>query len=157
MNRKKVDYVWLGISIISFLILAISFLLMPLGGTEDNSVYSMVAGIMFWVSIVIGISAQCVLSGRRKSWNKGHKNLKNKRSQRIGVISFFRNKYAVAADITAIVSLIGLVIALAATQAVGYICYVFISVFVFSLSMHCILNGKNFYYVVNQNNDSACR
>lgn len=154
MSRKQVDSIWLGFSIIFFLMLSVSFLLMPLGNeasTESISLYTLIAGLMFWISIIMGIITQCVLAYRRKNWQAIHRIKKARVAQRIGLISFFKNSYAAIADAATILSLIGLVIVMIATQGSGYICYVCISLFVFSFSMHCILNGKVFYYVVNQN------
>ena len=154
MNRKQVDGIWLGISIFSFLLLSISFLLMPLGSelpSERISGYTLVSGLMFWISIIVGIAAQCVLAHRRKAWFEIHRVRKVKATQRIGLISFFKNAYAAIADIVAIVSLIGLIIAMVVTQGIGYICYVLIALFTFSFSMHCILNGRIYHYVINQN------
>lgn len=153
MNRKQVDTIWLGFSILSFLMLSVSFLLMPLGSeilTENLSTYTLVAGLMFWSSIIMGIATQCVLAYRRRSWYVIHRIRKVRVTQKVGLVSFFKNAYATVADVVAILSLIGLVIVTIATQGTGYICYVLVSAFVFSFSMHCILNGKGFYYITNQ-------
>lgn len=154
MSRRSIDTIWLGLSIFFFLMLAVSFLLMPLGSethTENISAYTMVAGLMFWISIIMGIVTQCVLAHRRRSWYVIHRVRKVRATQRVGLLSFFKNFYATVADAVTIFSLIGLVIAMIATQGTGYICYVLVSLFVFSFSMHCILNGKVFYHVINQN------
>lgn len=154
MSRKSVDTIWLGLSIFFFLMFSVSFLLMPLGSespTENISAYTMVAGLMFWISIIMGIATQCVLAHRRRSWYVIHRIRKVRATQKVGLISFFKNSYATVADAVTILSLIGLVIAMIATQGTGYICYVLVSLFVFSFSMHCILNGKVFYHIINQN------
>lgn len=154
MSRKQVDTIWLGLSIFFFLMFAVSFLLMPLGSetpTEGISAYTMVAGLMFWISIIMGIVTQCVLAHRRRSWYVIHRIRKVRATQKIGLVSFFKNSYATVADVVTILSLIGLVIAMIATKGTGYICYVLVSLFVFSFSMHCILNGKVFYHIINQN------
>ena len=154
MSRKQVDTIWLGLSIFFFLMFAVSFLLMPLGSetpTESISVYTMVAGLMFWISIIMEIVTQCVLAHRRRSWYVIHRIRKVRATQKIGLVSFFKNSYATIADVVTILSLIGLVIAMIATQGTGYICYVLVSLLVFSFSMHCILNGKVFCHIINQN------
>lgn len=154
MSRKQVDTIWLGFSIFFFFMFAVSFLLMPLGDEvydEGLSSYSFIAGLMFWISIIMAIITQCVLSWRRKSWYVIHRIRRAKNIQRIGVISFFKNGYATIADVIATLSLLGFVVAMIATQGAGYICYVLVSLFVFSFSMHCILNGKVYYHIVNQN------
>lgn len=133
---------------------SVSFLLMPLGSetpTESISAYTMVAGLMFWISIIMGIVTQCVLAYRRRDWYAIHRIRKARSTQKIGLLSFFKNFYAIIADVVATISLIGLVISMIVTQGTGYVCYVFVSLFVFSFSMHCILNGKVFYHITNQN------
>lgn len=153
MSRKKVDCIWLGLLIFSFFMLSVSFLLMPLGDTafvNGISVYALAAGIIFWVSIIIAIVAQSVLAGRRRAWYRTHQGEKQKIKQSIGVWSFFQNAYASIVDIAAILSLIGLIVAMFVTKGTGYICYVLVALFVFSFSMHCVLNGKVAFYVMNQ-------
>lgn len=153
MSRKQVDLIWLGLSIFFFLMLSVSFLLMPLGSeipNESLSPYTLVAGLMFWTSMVMGIVTQCVLANRRRGWYTIHRIRKARSTQKIGLISFFKNFYAIISDVVATISLAGLVISMVVTQGTGYVCYVFVSLFVFSFSMHCILNGKVFYYIINQ-------
>ncbi|MBQ2943199.1 MAG: hypothetical protein IJD93_00670 [Ruminococcus sp.] len=154
MNRKQVDSIWMGVSVFFFLLLSVSFLLMPIGNetsAEGISIYSFIAGLVFWISLIMGIVTQCILAYRRKTWYVMNRARKVRSTQRIGLFSFFENTYAAVADVVAIISLIGLIIALFATQGIGYICYVLFSLFVFSFSMHCILNGKIYYHVVYQN------
>ena len=154
MSRKQVDSIWLGFSIFFFLMLSVSFLLMPFGSdtpVEGISPYTLVAGLMFWISVIMGIATQCVLAYRRRDWYAIHRIRKARSSQKIGLLSFFKNFYAIIADVVATISLIGLVISMIETQGTGYVCYVFVSLFVFSFSMHCILNGKVFYHITNQN------
>lgn len=154
MSKQKTEYILFGVSVLSFLMLAVSFLLMPIESetTQDKiSVIALIAGVMFWVSIFIGLATQVILSVRRKKWYSANRIKADKKEQKTGLISFFRNKYAIIADIASAISLIGLVVAMIVTHSTGYICYVFVSAFIFSFSMHCILNGKVFYFVTNQN------
>ena len=153
MSKKQVDFIWLGLSILFFFMLAISFLLMPFGNVtpdETISAYTLSAGLMFWLSIAMGVVTQCVLAYRRRTWYASHRSKKIRIQQKIGFVTFFSNIYATIADIVSILSLLGFVISMFATQGTGYICYVFISLLVFSFSMHCILNGKGFYHIINQ-------
>jgi len=153
MSRKQTDSLWLGGSVFFFLMLAVSFLLMPFEGktpTNDLSIYTIVSGLMFWTSIVMGTVTQCVLAHRRKVWHKNHRVKCDKTIRKVGLLSFFSNTAAAVADVTAIAGLLGLIISMIVTEGSGYICYAFIAVFVFSFSMHCILNGRIFYYVVHQ-------
>ena len=152
MKRRKFDCIWFAISVVSFLLLAVSFLLMPIGETDGGlTTYSIIAGVMFWSSLVLGTASQMILSHRRKMWYVINKVRRARHSRKIGLISFFENVYAGIADVTFIISLIGLVVVLIVTQGTGYICYILMAALVFSFAMHCILNGKIYYHIVNQN------
>ncbi len=153
MKSKKVDYIWLFASIVSFLLLSVSFLLMPIESentTEGISLITMVAGVMFWLSIICGIVTQAILSHKVKSWLASNRVRRGRIVKNIGVISFFQNPFAIVADIATVIGLVGLIIAVLLTHGIGYACYIFLSLFVFSFSMHCILNGKNFYVIENK-------
>ncbi len=153
MRSQKGDYVWFFISLISFLSLSASFLIMPLNSdiTIGNlSIVALVSGLLFWASLVCGIFTQIVISRRVKDWLAANRIRKSSLIGRAGAISFFRNAYAVISDIVTIISLIGLLISMVLTHAVGYICYIFLAVFVFSFCMHCILNGNSFYIISNK-------
>lgn len=153
MKSKKTDYAWLTASIISFLLLSISFLLMPIeskNASDEVSIISILAGALFWISIVCGIATQAVLSHRIKSWLASNRIRSGRLVRKCGLISFFKNPFAVVADIAMIVGLIGLVITVILTHGIGYVCYVFLALFVFSFTMHCILNGKTFYVIENK-------
>lgn len=153
MIKKDIDKILLLASILCFLLLAVSFLLMPLEGktiSANVSVYSLIAGLTFWLSLIGGTVTQCILAKQRKKWFSKHHIKRVKHSDKIGLISFMKNIYAVVADILVAISIIGLVISVIATQSTGYACYVFVSLLVFSFSMHCILNGKIYYFVINK-------
>ena len=153
MIKKYTDKILLVASMLCYLVLAISFLLMPLEGkiiAANVSLYSLIAGLAFWLSIIGGIATQCILANRRKKWFSKHHIKRVKHSDKIGLISCMKNIYAVVADIFVAVGVIGLIVSVIATQATGYVCYVFVSLLVFSFSMHCILNGKIYYFVINK-------
>ena len=153
MKRKKTDELLLILSVFCFLLLGLTFILMPIDSdaTEaETSVITLVTGVLFWFSLVMGLVTQVILSVRRK------KNLSVNRKDglKIGFISFFKNIYATIADIGMVCSLIGLVITMIVTQSTGFLCYVFAGIFVFLFCMHCILNGKVFYYISHSNKSS---
>lgn len=153
MKRKQVDVIWLVISIVSFFLMSFSFMLMPVETSSsfgEMSVVSYIAGIMFWLFLITGIVTQIVLFRRRQDWYVINRIRGNRICQKIGIISFFKNIYAIISDVVAVISLVGLIISLVATDGTGYICYVFISIFIFAFCMHCVLNGKNYYHVINQ-------
>ncbi len=153
MNRKKVDVIWLCISIISYFLMSVMFLLMPL----DNMVPSLrdskttiVVGIGFWGFMIIGIAAQIILAMRWKAWCRLQR-ISERRStaRKLGAISFGANVIAVIADIGVIISLCGLIVSVIFTDAAGYMCYVFLAAFSFTFCMHCIFNGKIYYHITH--------
>lgn len=153
MKSPKVDYAWLCASIASFLLLSISFLLMPVeskSATQGISIISLIAGVLFWLSIILGIVTQAVLSHRIKSWLASNHVRRGRIVKKVGIISFFKNSFGIASDVAMIIGLICLVISVIVTHGIGFTCYVFLSLFVFSFSMHCIFNGKTYYVIKNK-------
>lgn len=153
MKSRSIDILWLWISIVSFLIMSVMFLIMPL----DNKIpelrsgnASVIVGICFWAFLLIGIFAQVILSLRRKAWYQSQRiNIKRSCAKRIGAIAFFSNMQALIADLVGVVALIGLIISAFLTHSTGYICYVFLALLSFAFCMHCILNGKVYYHITH--------
>jgi len=152
MKDRQTDIALFTASVFCFLLLSVSFLLMPLGdGTSNEKVFTLISGIIFWLSLFGGFATQILLKRRRRHWLVKNKIRRSRIRQKIGLFSVFKNKAAAVADITAILSLIAFVITAAVLSGRGYICYLLLSVFIFSFSMHCILNGKIYTYIINQN------
>lgn len=137
MNKKRNSF-FLIMSVIGFLLMSVSFLLMPLN--SDSSKSNVFVGVLFWCSLLIGVVSQVVLSSQIKRAGANNK-------CRLGLLMFFQNPYATVSDIALIVSVVGLIIAVIATNGLHYSCYIFLAMTVFFFSMHCILNGKNYYYI----------
>lgn len=153
MKKSRTDRTLLALLGLSYLILAASFLLMPLGISEpDGNVpaSTLIAGISFWCSVIGGTVVYGVLAYRRRKWYAVHRARKPQGKLQIGLITFFGNKYATVADIAFIISLLGVIVAVLVTGGRGYICFAFIASLVFFFGMHCILNGRTCYYVINR-------
>ena len=154
MKNKKVDFIWLAVSCLSFLIFSVSFMIMPFesASAEDGfSIAAHLSGLMFWISLLIGVISQTVLVSRRSRRNIVSRVRRTKDTQNIGMFCFFKNKLATVFDILSIISLIGLIVSLSYTRGIGFICYVFVSALVFSFSMHCILNGRVYNELISDN------
>ncbi len=150
MNRQK-GMVWLLISTISFFMMSISFLLMPIDFDKNNLKFLGIAvGVMFWTFLVLGIVSQFVLSSNKKNWLSKNRMRRFSMKKKIGLISFCQNLPACVADGLTVIGLIGLIISVIVTNGVGFMCYFFLALFVFSFCMHCILNGKIYYILMNQ-------
>lgn len=142
MSSVKKEIVILTISIISYFLLAASFLFMPL----ENKQLQMMAGVMFWVFLILGIVSQVLLAiwfrqacSKNKEWRI--------QKQRIGIFTIGKNKFSVVADIVLLISAITFVVLMIFTRGTGYISYIVLTILVFSFSMHCVLNGKVYYYI----------
>lgn len=156
MYSKKNHMAYLIVSIVAFLVFSISFLLMPVEAEpmeQGTNVYTIVAGLMFWIGLVVGILMQVILSVLRRNWfSRNRVRLPLTNQPKLGLISFFKNKTAVVFDVMLIISIVGLVIAMLVTDAVGYSCYVFMTLTCFSFCSHCIFNGKIYYFIENKDN-----
>lgn len=133
-------------------LLAVSFLLMPFGDSTESglmSAYSIIIGIVFWISAIGLVVVQTVLSCQKKKWYCANRIRESRFKKRSGAFSFFENAYAKRADICLAVSVIGLIVSVVLTDGVAYICYVFTATTVFFLIIHCLLNGKNYYWFKN--------
>ena len=114
------------------------------GGRWWNVLAAIGVGVFFWGFLILGYICFYRLSKRRKEQQKRDRSRPKK--QRPGIIVFFANPYAAAADIAMVISLIATVV----FQFVPFseiVSLVSIAVFVFSAQMHGILNGVNFQYI----------
>ena len=142
MSSVKKEIVILTISIISYFLLATSFLFMPL----ENEQLQIMAGVMFWLFLILGIVSQVLLAilfrqacSKNKEWRI--------QKQRVGIFTIGKNKLSVVADIVLLISAVTFVVLMIFTRGTGYISYIVLTILVFSFSMHCVLNGKVYYYI----------
>ncbi len=151
MKCKECHNIRLGACLTCVLLLGASFLLMPIEGSGAMQKYmSFLPGIVFWGSLVGEIiSYVCFASGIKKQIDP-----KGKPKGTLGLIAFFKNKYAIVADLTMIVSFLGTIAAMLLTDGTKYICYLFVALFVWSFSMHCVCNGGAFNRWLCHNKDS---
>ncbi len=149
MMQKKVDFIWFGISIGSFFLMSISFLLMPLDVTvAQYDAMDVIPGIIFWGFLILGIVGQVVLEIRRQKWliEQGVRKYKI-RQGRMGVITFCKNKFALIADVLMVVGVLLFALVTVITHGLGYICYILLALCVFAFCMHCIFNGRIYEYI----------
>lgn len=132
MGKKKL----LHVQIISFLISSVSLSLTSFVSYEDGvakKVFSIIVGLMFWIGLAVGIALIFVLKNKTKNC------LDNEKS--VGLVRFFKNKYAICFDIAMAILLIASIIVIM-VQTESFIGSVVIALLVFSFEMHCVLNGK---------------
>ena len=133
--------------LIAFMFLfAASFLVMPVASKksfEGKPTLLLWNGVWFWTTGLSSLILFVIVNQGRKKQLKGRTNLKN---QKAGIICFFSNTWAKAADGAFIVSLVGLV-GFMVFLPQSYMVFIFMFFFVFTFLMHCILNGENFKYI----------
>lgn len=141
--KKLNDPQLLLVSVGGFGVMALSFMLMPVRWC------TVLAGLMFWLGMIAGIAGQAVLAGRARKagWKKD--------SKRCGLLTFFANKWAKAADLTLAAGVVLTGIALYATNGFGYVCYVLLTVTVFAFCMHCIFNSNLLSFAIRQADSPA--
>lgn len=145
MNCKNTSVRLMITSIVSFGIMSLSFLLMPIDlmlNIINSRIINIIIGIVFWLGLLVGAVCQVILSIKMKPLRKESYN-------KPGLLKFFSNRLAVVFDTFLIIGLIGLVVSLIVTNMVGYSCYIFLSLTVLSFVMHCIFNGKNYKLLTN--------
>lgn len=145
MKKLWNDRLSLGISMGGFLLTAVSFLLMPFNAIR------VLAGILFWVGLLVGIVFQILLERQRRVFFRKFKvDRKKTQKPRNGLMSFGSNFPAKITDIALAVSIAALVLVFVLTGGIGYVCYVFIASTMLTFSYHCIFNGRIFFHVKNQ-------
>ena len=133
---------WIAVVFLS--LMAGSILLMPLAtkiGEENRSILLGV-GLAFWLSMIAGYFFVYVANRERKWFIRKKLDGDVGMGCRPGVITFFDNVLATVADVVMIASFL-LLIGVSFTELkYEYISYVLLSLLIFSLNMHCLLNGR---------------
>ena len=142
MRRKR-----MGILYAAFLlVLSISILLMPIGSAqkEQSQIPMFISGACFWIGLIGTVwMAIKINKARKQSYLFKDKQPKVKQ---FGLICFFKNKEAKVADIAMFASAVGFIITRICTGSFYWL-FIFLALFVFSFGMHCMLNGKNYFYL----------
>lgn len=139
--KGYLDKTLLWLSIAGFLVQSASFPLMPLDSM------GFLPGILFWAGLLLGVVLQITLEFRRRRFFKTrHLDRRNFQKVRCGAFMFFAGPAGAAADVGFLISAIGLVIVWAATNGIGYGCFVLSGAALFFLEMHCVCNGRNFFH-----------
>lgn len=145
MKQRRTDRILLGISNGCFFVMSASFLLMPLESIK------ILPGLLFWLGLLSGLALQIVLEVRRRTFLKSCAAMREAmQKHRSGLFSFKSNATAKIADYAMGLSLVAVILAFAFTKGYGYICYAFMATTIFSFCMHCVLNGRIYFYIKNQ-------
>lgn len=144
-RERKSGFAYLWLSIVGYLCMSISFLLMPIDGMH------VVPGLLFWGGLVIGVVFQIVLEVRRRAFFARYSVKREKMQKpRNGLLTFGSNRVAIIADCLLAIGVVASVLVFLLTKGYGYWCYACIAVVLFLVCLHCILNGRNYFHVNNQ-------
>ena len=152
MTRKSIDRLWLGISIVSFFVMSLFFMLIAIQVdriTMDRAAFNTLKGCVFWISLTCGAVSQVVLALRRREWYKDRNvDISKSSVKRIGLISFARNRLATVFDTIMVISLCVLIAATILSPSMWIYCLI-VAILSFSFCMHCILNGKIYHHILH--------
>ena len=145
MKQSQTDRLFLGISMVGFLLMALSFLLMPIDTLR------ILPGLLFWGGLLTGTAFQICLEIRRRAFFRSYR-VRRERMQkpRNGLLTFASNDAAVVADVSLLTVFVISVFVFLFTKGTGYLCYICISLVMIAFCAHCILNGRIYFHVNNQ-------
>ena len=150
MKKSKTDTILFVSAIISMAAVSFSFLLLAIETEKtvsDIPVTSFITGVIFWLFTAISAVLLAVLSVRRR---KFYAKVNVKQSEKIkypGLIAFFKNRIARAADIFMIICAVAFAVVFVVTHGAGLLCYITVSLLLLSVCLHSVFNGKIFYYI----------
>ncbi len=128
------------------LILSIGIMLMPIASVqkEATEIPMFISGGCFWIGLIGTVYTTLKINRARKRSHRRRN--KEPEAKQLGLISFFKNREAVIADITMFTSIFCFIIARFCSDNL-YLMFIFLALFIFSFGMHCMLNGKNYIYL----------
>jgi len=133
---------WCASAFLFLMSFTILFMPMAVKLGEQNRNVVVVTGLVFWCSAIIGYIL-IVMSNHERKWFIKNKTTNNiKMNCRPGMVTFFANVPAKMSDVMMIVSFLLLIFSNFVDVNNTYIIYVLLFLFVFSLHMHCLFNGR---------------
>lgn len=139
--KKKTDRMILWASVLCFLVMSLSLLLIPV---ETVGYFP---AMLFWGGMLGGVVLQILLGMRRKA----AVTRRERKGKRIGLLVVGSSREAWFVDGVFLGSILFTVLAFVLTRGMGYICYCAIALTLFSFCMHCILNGRNYSRLYDSN------
>ncbi len=138
----------------AFLVMAATVLFMPLAVESRNTgqTFIIAVGLIFWISALLGYCAVTVAGILRRKILKTAKSSALSLKGRVGLFSFFSNVSATVADLTMIASAVLFVIVNITELKTSYFAYIVLFLLIFSIHMHCLLNGKIFKLIKSSKN-----
>lgn len=146
MSLKKRWYIRLVLYMVFLLIWSVAVLVMPIASAqkEVTKIPMYISGGCFWFGLIGTITMAVNINLLRRK-NATAKN-KHPEGKQLGILSFFRNKWAKIADIVMFASGIGFATVKLWINNI-YLLFILAAIFLFSFGMHCMLNGKSYSYL----------
>ncbi len=145
MSKNKY-YRILLYSVISFLVSSLSFVLIPLSSFEGSKLQKALAymvGFIFWIGLIVGLILTHYLSKIRQKHDYRKYFLP-------GILCFFRNKKSRFVDILMIILAIAFIIVKTSFSSEILVLSITLSLLVFSVYIHSVLNGNNYAFAVKK-------
>lgn len=145
MSKNKYCNVLLY-SVISFLISALSFILIPFSNFEGSKIQKALAytvGFIFWIGLIVGLILTHYLGKKRQKHHYREHYLP-------GIFCFFKNKKSRACDILMIISAIAYIVVKTSFPDKIFVMSISLSLLVFSVYIHSVLNGNNYAFAVKK-------
>ena len=145
MNYIKRISCLLWTSVIFLGIHSICYLFMPLASAmadTTNRIPLLVLGSIFWLTMIAGYILLIIANAERRRFIKLKMHEDYKMGCRIGILTFFDNPLAIAADSICFASLAFFGVLLFLQKTDMYVSYILLFLFSLSFHMHCILNGR---------------
>ena len=133
-------------SIVCFTISSASFILIPISdfnGTKIERILAYMVGILFWLGFIIGLTMTFVLGRMRRK-------VGYKKDRITGLFCFFNNKIGKICDIAMLISLIVIIAAKILLKDYNLLWPVMLSIAMFLIFMHSIINGNNYSYAFQE-------
>lgn len=149
MNKKK------SIEIIMIIVFsaisALALLCIPFVNVNSNGIngaFGYVVAVLFWLGIILETVFFAKLNHKRKQTKLQTKDDKAtaKAKHRCGLVSFFSNTKAVVFDILLLVAIVFIAIIIIFKILNVWVVMSSLAVGYFSLQMHCLFNGKNYFF-----------
>ena len=149
--KKTRALVWLLLSVFGFLITSGSILFMnvPFFLREKKILAEFSA--VFFLGLLIGILCSFLAAGAMRKEMKKQRRIPEWSRKHIGIFSIGATVPGLIADLVFLLSAVALGWLYYVGRRLDYFNYVLIGLILFSFSMHCVLNGRAFYFMIRDN------
>lgn len=133
---------WL--SVVFLTIMSATVLIMPVvnSASYENRFSVVVVGLLFWLSGIAGYASIIMANKERKWYVTNQLGEEISMGCRSGVITFFANIPATVADVAMMTSFLLFVVINFTEYKDSYLSYVLLFLFLLSINMHCLFNGR---------------